>query len=111
MADKEFSWGSLGESWWLENGEACHATPQQIRFAAARHQGANKAKSAALAGYAGNAEALRTQGVRSASSKAVTDLLTLAAAEDADADIDNADAAEIDRKLTKLIRSPDGPFL
>jgi hypothetical protein len=108
MTDETFSWGELGEAWWRENGEACRATEQQIKFACARHQGANKSRSARLVGYSGNAEALRTAGVRAAASKAVCDLLTLAAAEDSTADPDNVTDAEIERKLTKLIRNPDG---
>ena len=38
----------------------------------------------------------------------LSDLLTLAAAAESPGDADTATAAEIDRKLTKLIRSPDG---
>jgi hypothetical protein len=108
MTDETFAWGALGEAWWRENGAACRATEQQIKFACARHQGANKAKAAALAGYSGDADALRTAGVRAANTKAVLDLLTLANAEDADTEADGATDAEIERKLTKLIRSPDG---
>jgi hypothetical protein len=103
-----FEWGALGEAWWRENGAACRATETQIKFACARHLGANKAKSAALAGYSGGPEALRSAGVRAGGSKAVEDLFTLAAAAESPGDADTATAAEIDRKLTKLIRSPDG---
>src|SRR5437763_16618076 len=109
MSEQKFEWGSgLGEDWWRENGAACRATEQQIKFACARHQGANKSKSAALAGYSGNAEALRSAGVRAEGTKAVEDMLTLAAAAEGGAEENVATAAEIDRKLTKLIRSPDG---
>jgi hypothetical protein len=103
-----FEWGVLTESWWRENGAACRASELQIRFACARHLGANKAKSAALAGYSGGPEALRSAGVRAEGTKAVEDLLTLAAAAESPGDADTATATEIDRKLTKLIRSPDG---
>jgi hypothetical protein len=104
-----FDWGALGEPWWKETGAACRATEHQIKFACARHQGANKTKSAALAGYSGSAEDLRSAGVRAAGTKAVEDLLVLAAASEGGGDANGpATDAEIDRKLTKLIRSPDG---
>ena len=96
-----FEWGVLTESWWRENGAACRASELQIRFACARHLGANKAKSAALAGYSGGPEALRSAGVRAEGTKAVEDLLTLAAAAESPGDADTATATEIDRKLTK----------
>jgi hypothetical protein len=103
-----FEWGVLTEAWWRENGTACRATETQIRYACSRHLGANKARSATLAGYSGTPEALRSAGVRAEGTKAVEDLLTLAAAAESPGDADTASAAEIDRKLTKLIRSPDG---
>lgn len=103
-----FEWGVLTEAWWRENGAACRATETQIKFACARHLGANKAKSATLAGYKGSPEALRSAGVRAEGTTAVEQLLTLAAAAESPGDADTATAAEIDRKLTKLIRSPDG---
>jgi hypothetical protein len=108
MSEQQFEWGDLGEAWWRENGEACRATEQQIKFACARHQGANKSKAATFAGYSGNSEALRSAGVRAEGTKAVEDLLVLAAAAEGGTEQDIATAAEIDRKLTKLIRSPDG---
>lgn len=104
----QFEWGALGETWWRENGAACRATETQIKFACARHLGANKAKSATLAGYKGRPEALRSAGVRAEGTTAVEQLLTLAAAAESGGDEGTATAAEIDRKLTKLIRSPDG---
>jgi len=106
---QQFLWGELSEKWWRENGAACRATEQQIRYACARHQGANKSKAATLAGYRGSPEALRSAGVRAEGTKAVDDLLTLAAAaEDGGLKDGPATPEEIDRKLTKLIRSPDG---
>lgn len=105
---EQFSWGELGEKWWRESGAACHATEQQIRFACSRHQGANKSKAAALARYKGTPEALRSQGVRAEGTRAIQDLMTLAAAAESGGDEGAATATEIDRKLTKLIRSPDG---
>jgi hypothetical protein len=108
MSEQEFSWGDLGEAWWRSNGEACRATEQQIRFACARHQNCNKSKAAAPAGYSGDSDALRSAGVRADGTTAVKDLLVLAAAAEGGGEESTATAAEIDRKLTKLIRSPDG---
>jgi hypothetical protein len=108
MSEQRFEWGDLGEAWWRSNGEACRATEQQIKFACSRHQGANKSRAATLAGYSGSPEALRSAGVRAEGSKGVEDLLILAAAADGGGEADIATATEIDRKLTKLIRSPDG---
>jgi hypothetical protein len=106
---QQFQWGELGEKWWCENGAACRCTEHQIKYAASRHQGANKSKAATLAGYSGSPEALRSAGVRADGTKGVEDLLTLAgAAEDGGSKDGPATPAEIDRKLTKLIRSPDG---
>jgi hypothetical protein len=104
-----FEWGELGEKWWRESGASCRATETQVRYSCARHQGANKSRAATLAGYSGGPEALRSAGVRAEGTKAVEDLLTLAAAaEDGGSKDGPATPAEIDRKLAKLIRSPDG---
>jgi hypothetical protein len=104
-----FQWGELGEKWWRDSGASCRATETQIKYACSRHQGANKSKAATLAGYSGDAEALRSAGVRAEGTKAVDDLLTLAAAaEDGGSKDGPATAKEIDLKLTKLVRSPDG---
>jgi hypothetical protein len=104
-----FEWGELGEKWWRESGASCRATETQIKYACSRHQGANKSKAATLAGYSGDAEALRSAGVRAEGTKAVDDLLTLAAAAGDGGSKDGpATAKEIDLKLTKLVRSPDG---
>jgi hypothetical protein len=109
MSEQGFDWGALGEAWWRENGAACRATETQIKYACSRHQGANKSKSATLAGYRGSPEALRSAGVRAEGSKGVEELMILAAASEGGGDADGpATDQEIDRKLTKLIRSPDG---
>jgi hypothetical protein len=106
---QQFEWGELTEKWWRDSGASCRATETQIKFACARHQGANKVRAATLAGYSGGPEALRSAGVRAEGTKAVEDLLTLAAAvEDGGSKDGPATPAEIDRKLAKLIRSPDG---
>ena len=110
MTDEKDFWGSglLREPWWRENGAACRASEQQIRFACARHNGANKSRAASLAGYKGDADALRSAGVRAEGTKAVDDLLTLASA----AEVGVTDSAvtfkEVKRKIGKLVRSPDG---
>ena len=41
----------LGREWWLDAGETTKATPNQIKFACARHAGATRTKAAELAGY------------------------------------------------------------
>jgi hypothetical protein len=105
---EQFLWGELGEAFWRENGASCRATETQIKYACSRHQGANKSKAAALAGYKGTPEALRSQGVRAEGTQAVDALLTLAAAAESPGDEDTVTEKQIDRKLAKLIKSPDG---
>jgi hypothetical protein len=106
--DSEFSWGALGEPWWRENGAATRATEKQIIFACARHQGATQAVAAKWAGYSGSGDELRAAGSNAEGRTAVQDLLTLAQAAESGVDESIATAAEIDKKLTRLIRSPDG---
>jgi hypothetical protein len=111
MTDDAFNlWGNLGEEWWQENGRRLKCTDRQIRFAAARHARANQGKAAELAGYpSGDQEALRVQGARTAASERVRNLLALAEAEDAGTagTEDGITQAEIDRRLARMIRSPD----
>lgn len=107
MSD-EFDWGALGQDWWSENGEACHASEQQIKFACARHQGANRAKAALIAGYSGDAEALRSAGSRADDSKAVSDLLVLASTAESGLTDSPVTDQEVEKKISRLIRSPDG---
>lgn len=107
MAD-EFDWGALGSDWWAENGEACHASEQQIRFACARHHGANRFKAATVAGYSGDPDALRSAGSRADDSKAVSDLLILAATAESGLTDSPVTDAEVEKKISRLIRSPDG---
>jgi hypothetical protein len=104
---KSFNWGPLGKSWWVSNGEACRASEKQILYACARHQGAQQYKAAALAGYAGDGDALRSAGSNAEGRRAVQDLLTLAQAAESGADESIATSEEIDKKLTRLIRAPD----
>jgi hypothetical protein len=107
MAD-EFDWGPLGEAWWRENGEAARASELQIKYACARHQGATMVKAATLAGYSGTGDQLRSAGSRAEGTTAVDSLLTLAAAAESGVASDTVTDVEIDRKLAKLIRNPDG---
>jgi hypothetical protein len=104
----ETIWGDLGEFWWRDNGEACKASEQQIRFAAARHSGATRVQAARLANYSGDAQALRSTGSRVDDTDTVQNLLTLAAA--AAAGLKTVDAVTVQEakdKVGKLVRSPD----
>jgi hypothetical protein len=103
----QFDWGSLGQSWWEETGEECRASPQQIRFACARHQGSTRSRAAALANYSGDADALRSAGSRADDSKAVQDLLTLASAAEAGTTDNPVTIHEAKIKVGKLVRSID----
>jgi hypothetical protein len=107
MADDATLWGKLGEKWWLDAGEACGASSQQIKFAAARHGGATRVRAAHLAGYSGNEHALRSAGSRTDKTKAVENLMTMAAAAEADVVEDPVSAAEAKKRIGKLVRSPD----
>jgi hypothetical protein len=106
MADAEFSWGALGESWWTASGAELNASPELVRFAASRHQGASAAAAARLAGITGTAVAVRQSGYRMLRTTTVSNLLALAAAEDAGT-AGGITPIEIDAKLAKMIRSPD----
>ncbi len=108
MANDTEIWGPLGQQWWEQTGAECRASPQQIKFAAARHGGATRAQAAAMAGYSGSAEALRSAGSRADDSKAVQDLLTFATAAEAGATDNPVTVAEVKKKIGKLVRSPDG---
>jgi hypothetical protein len=107
MSEQQFEWGPLGPDWWAENGRACRATELQIRFACARHQGAQKNRAAELAGYSGDADQLRSAGSRADGTTAVEDLLALAAATAAGVADDPVTIHEAKRKVGKLVRSPD----
>jgi hypothetical protein len=106
MADAEFSWGRLGESWWMAAGAELRASPELVRFAAARHQGASAAAAARLAGITGTAVSIRQSGYRMLRTTTVSNLLALAAAEDSGT-AGGITQTEIDGKLAKMIRSPD----
>jgi hypothetical protein len=108
LTETDDIWGPLGEQWWTENGEACRATPQQVRYAAARHGGATRAKAAELAGYAGDAQALRSAGSRVDDTDTVKNLLTLAAAAAAGlTNVSPVTVREAKDKVGKLVRSHD----
>jgi hypothetical protein len=103
---EEFSWGQLGETWWRESGETLGASEQLVRFAASRHQGASATAAARLAGITGTAVSIRQAGYRMLRTTGVSNLLSLAAAEDAGV-AGGITAVEIDAKLAKMIRNPD----
>ncbi len=108
MANDDEIYGKLGRVWWERNGAEVNATPQQIRFSAARHNGATRAKAAELAGYSGNREALRSAGSRVDNTAVVKDLITLAEAAEAGVGDTTVTPAEIKKKLSRIIRGPDG---
>src|SRR5215469_4706039 len=83
LSNDEDIYGALGQAWWEQTGEEVRATPQQIKFAAARYNGATRSKAAALAGYSGDAQALRSAGSRTDDSDTVKSLIALAAAAEA----------------------------
>jgi hypothetical protein len=60
-----------------------------------------------LAGYSGTATSIRQAAYRALRTTKVTDLLGLASVEAGGGDDGNATDAGINRKITKLIRSPD----
>jgi hypothetical protein len=109
MTESEFDlWGNLGEPWWRENGRLCRCSERQTKFAAALYQKCTQAKAAAIAGYPGDAQQLSVQGSRAAASDRVRDLLALAEAQDGGAlREDLITAPEIDRRISRMIRSPD----
>jgi hypothetical protein len=101
-------WGVLGRDWWAENGAICRCTDRQIKFSAALHGRATQAKAAALAGYPGDEETLRVVGSRTANSDRVRNLLAMAEAADGEAPGEQLiTQTEIDRRLSRMIRSPD----
>src|SRR5712692_7900743 len=106
MGEEAFSYGGLGERWWTEAGETLGASPELVRFAASRHQGASAAAAARLAGITGTAVSIRQAGYRMLRTTTVSNLLSLAAAEDSGI-AGGIGATEIDAKLAKMIRSPD----
>jgi hypothetical protein len=79
----DFDWADvpLGEDWWWEAAANCHATEQQIIFAACRHLGMTATGAARKAKYAGDDATLRQAGHRAAHSTAVMGLLSMAKAE------------------------------
>src|SRR5262249_42224352 len=81
------------------------ASELQLKFAAARFGGASATRAATLAGYAGDAAALKRAGYTAVRSTAVQNLLELASiAAPASAKISDK---EIDAKISKMIRSAD----
>jgi hypothetical protein len=99
MANDEDIYGVLGQSWWEKTGEEVKATPQQVRFAAARFTVSSRSKAAAQAGYAGDAQALRSAGSR------VDD--TALAATAGMGGVNPVTVGEAKEKVGKLVRSLD----
>jgi hypothetical protein len=106
MAEAEFQWGDLGEEWWTTAGKEIGASPEQIKFAAARHQGATATAAARSAGYSGTANTIRQAAYRALRTTAVTNMLALAAAE-GDLGGGGITEEEVDAKLARMIRAPD----
>jgi hypothetical protein len=98
-------WAPFGEARWRELAEGTGASELQLKFAAARFSGASASAAARIAGYAGDAAALRRAGYAALRSTAVQNLLELAAI-NAPADAKISDK-EIEAKIAKLIRSAD----
>jgi hypothetical protein len=108
MTNDDDFYGKLGQQWWEQTGEECKATAQQVKFAAARFNGCTRAKAAALAGYKGDDQALRSAGSRVDDTDTVQNLLTLANAAAAGLpDVDPVTAAEAKLKVGQLVRSRD----
>ena len=111
MTDNEDIYGSLGREWWEKTGEEVRATPQQIRYAAARYSGATRAKAAALAGYRGDAQALRSTGSRVDDTDTVKSLMTLAAAADAGTADKPYTVTEARLKVANLVKHSRDPLV
>ena len=79
--DDAFQWGDRGKQYWLDLGAQCKATPQQIKFACSRFQGASATAASRLAGVVGSPAKLRQSGHRTVRSTAVLAMLALAEAE------------------------------
>jgi hypothetical protein len=101
----DWSVGGLDEVRWRQLAEAANASELQLRFSVLRYGGASASKAAKIAGYKGDAAAIRTAGYSAVRSTAVQNLLELAAVNSPeDARISDR---EIDAKIAKLIRSAD----
>jgi hypothetical protein len=109
MTEEEFTWPDPpGREWFESAGADVGATPQQIKFAAARFGGASASAAAKLAGYAGSDRALRSSGYAALRSNGVKRLLQLAESERVGtADIPEASSEEIKKTLSGLLRAPD----
>jgi hypothetical protein len=104
MADDE-NWQPFGESKWRELAATASASELQLRFCVARFNGSSAAAAAAIAGYSGSKDELRRAGYSAVRSTAVVTLLELAEVNAPNQK--ELTEAEIDRKIAKLVRSPD----
>jgi hypothetical protein len=108
----DFDYGSLGRDWWLEAGESCRATLQQIKFACSRHAGATRTKAAELAGYAAtDNQGLRVAGSRADDTQAVQDLLTMASAASVGATDDPFTLAQARAKIGRMAKTSLDPMV
>jgi hypothetical protein len=104
-------YGNLGEAWWVKAGEEVRATPQQVKFAAARYNGATRAKAAALGGYRGDAQGLRSAGSRVDDTDTVKALIALAAATEAGTSYDQYTVAQAKLKVGNLVKHSRDPLI
>jgi hypothetical protein len=104
MDDGE-NWLPFGEPKWRELAATASASELQLRFCVARFNGSSAAAAAAIAGYSGSKDELRRAGYAAVRSTAVVTLLELAEV-NAPEQTELTDA-EVDRKIAKLVRSPD----
>jgi hypothetical protein len=104
MADDE-NWQPFGESKWRELAATASASELQLKFCVARFNGSSAAAAAAIAGYSGSKDELRRAGYSAVRSTAVVTLLELAEVNAPDQT--ELTDQEVDRKIAKLVRSPD----
>src|SRR5215471_6645066 len=111
LSTNEDIYGALGREWWEKTGEEVRATSQQIKFAAARYNGATRSKAAALAGYCGDAQALRSAGSRTDDSDTVKSLIALAAASEVGTTEDQYTVAQAKLKVGNLVKHSRDPLI
>jgi hypothetical protein len=104
-------YGALGKEWWDKAGEEVRATAQQIKFSAARYSGATRSKAAALAGYSGDAQGLRSMGSRVDDSDTVKGLIAMAAAAEAGTVESQYTVAQARLKVGALVKNSRDPLI
>jgi hypothetical protein len=103
----DFDWGSLGEQYWRDIGARCKASELQIRFACAKHAGATNTGAAKLAGYKGDADAIRQAGYGAFRGTKVSQMLAIAASEDKAPVASILTKEDRAKRLSELVSSPD----